>query len=300
MNDDFFNAMDKVVGKPSIVTTEDKNDKVVEKKKKNTINTYDTSNIKKRKYNNVINEWDENNNGQIVQLDNISKFDVQVIYNKYKKELTAQMYSILKSSSKKYHFSISELLDCPMKNFYLRTNTTFDSNFQPLYPYAIAGQRVGNLTHGEIQRTYNFDNIEIKIDNKELGITGRIDAIKDDTIYEIKKSDDLKLYPSFVEQACLYCYLYNKEHDDVIDYFEIILSLSNLKKIESFKFKYDGAAKNMAIYKINNINYINKALDENDQTILKSHLDFDKCIFCPYTNRCSNENLEENKKIENL
>lgn len=296
MNDDFFNAMDKVVGKPSIVTKEDKKETKKEPKKK-TNNNFSTSNIKKRTYNNVITEWDENNNGQIVQLDDMEKLDVEIIYNKYRKEMTAQMYSILKSSSKKYHFSISELLDCPMKNYYLRTETSFDPNFQPSYPYAIAGQKVGKLTHDEIQRTYNFDNTEVKIDNKDLAITGRIDAIKGDTIYEIKKSDDLKLYPAFVEQACLYCYLYNKEHNNQIKYFEIVLALSNLKKIESFKFKYDGAAKNMALYKINNINYINKALDENDQSVLKKHLDFDKCIFCPYTNRCSSENLEENKKI---
>jgi hypothetical protein len=295
MNNDWFNMMDKVVNnKPKIITNEDKQiteEKTEVKSKPNINNTNTNSASREFIYNEILNEWDNSfNNKAIVEI-NDDKFDPEIIWSKYREQLKKQIWGILKYMKTKSHYSISDLLDCPMKSYYLRTGTPPDGNYTPKYPYAVAGQKIGIATHNEIQKTYNFDQCEVKINNKKLGITGRIDAIKGNVIYEIKKSDDLKLYPSFVEQACLYCYLYNIDNPNSIEYFEVILALSNLKNFKTFKFKFDGAAKNMAIYKINMINLINKSLEESNNEKLKSVMDMDKCIFCPYTYTCSKENL---------
>lgn len=293
MNNDWFDMMDKVVSnKPKIDTDEpNKTTKKDNTKLPNKPNVNTKSKNRTFTYNTVLNEWDNDFNGKsMIQIQD-DKFNPEVIWSQYTEQLKKQQWGILNYMKTKSHYSISDLLDCPMKSYYLRTGTPLDGNYEPKYPYAVAGQKVGKATHDEIQKMYNFDNCEVKIDNKELGITGRIDAIKGDVIYEIKKSDDLKLYPSYVEQACLYAYLYNLEHPNSIKYIEVILALSNLKDFATFKYEYNGAAKNTALYKIHMINLINKSLEDGTNENLKKVMDMDKCIFCPYTHTCSKENI---------
>ncbi|MBT3282481.1 MAG: Dna2/Cas4 domain-containing protein [Cryomorphaceae bacterium] len=143
-------------------------------------------------------------------------------------------YKKLESYERPY-VSVSELYKCIRQNYYTRMRVPIDIKKQFNYAYLYLIQKIGNEVHDIIQNLYNFTETEKTIVSQNYKVKGRIDAIKDGFVYELKTIDPSKFKGKYFKehyyQGLIYSHILNNEYNYNIDTIVIVYITRDLKKI---------------------------------------------------------------------
>ena len=143
-----------------------------------------------------------------------SGFDVKKFESLLRTKLVDD-YKKLQSYERPY-ISVSEVVSCIRKNYYYRLKFTVDVRELFKFPYVGLIQEVGNSVHSFVQTIYDFTEVNKTIVSDKYNVKGRIDAFKDNHLYEIKTIDEEKLpseiLPYHYDQGLLYSYILNTEY----------------------------------------------------------------------------------------
>ena len=180
------------------------------------------------------------------------------------------------------YISVTELLGCLRKTFYIRMKYPCDVNKMYNFSYLYLINRVGDAIHKTIQEIYDFTDIEKSIVSEKYKIKGRIDGIKDNSLIEIKSVDDSKIKSSYIKehyyQGLVYSYILNTEYNYSVDTITIIYVSRNLKKIIPYDIPYD---KTIALKFINYSPKLLLAISSN-KVLDPINSDNEQCKYCLY------------------
>jgi len=216
---------------------------------------------------------------------NVEKFESLMrskLIDKYKK---------LQSYERPY-ISVSELYNCMRKNYYYRLRYEIDVKQEFSFSYLHLIQQVGDTIHGIVQDLYDFSEVEKTVVSEKYKVKGRVDAIKDEFIYEIKSIDDNKFNGKFFRehyyQALIYAYILNTEYNYDIKYITIIYIQRNLKKIFPFDISINDK---MAIELLDRSKILRTSLSSK---VVPEPIGATKeqCTFCTYKKVCENDPCE--------
>ena len=145
---------------------------------------------------------------------------------------------------KKPYVSVSELYSCLRKSFYTRSKYPIDLSQEFNFSYLHLINKIGNVVHDVIQDLYNFKELEKTIISEIYKVKGRLDAVDEKFLYEIKTIDKDKFQNKYIEahflQANIYAYMLNNEYDGYnINEVVLIYVLRNLKRIIPFDLMID-------------------------------------------------------------
>lgn len=193
------------------------------------------------------------------------------------------------------YISISELYICLRFNYYNRKKYKVDLEKKYQFALLYLINQVGNTVHDVIQNNYNFDDVEKTVVSEKYKIKGRADAVKDQTLYEIKTIDvyNGNLKNEFVYQAMIGAFLLNEVLNYNITNITIIQVTRDLKNIYPVDLNYDS---NIAIQFINRAPMLIEALKTN-QIIDPIGATKDQCTWCPYKGKYCNQNLDKKQKV---
>jgi len=141
------------------------------------------------------------------------------------------------------YISVTELCSCIRESYYKRLKYPVDIKKQYQFSYLYMMQKVGNEIHNIIQDIYNFSEIEKTVVSEIYKVKGRVDAIKDKFLYEIKSVDDNRFKNNYDKehyfQAIIYVYILNNEYNYNIENVTIIYVFRNLRKVVAFDIKFN-------------------------------------------------------------
>ena len=153
-------------------------------------------------------------------------------------------YKKLESYERPY-ISVTELYKCIRQNYYIRMRVPIDIKKQFNFSYLYLIQKVGNEIHDIIQNLYNFTETEKTIISQKYKVKGRIDAIKERFIYELKTIDPSKFKGKYFKehyyQGLIYAYILNSEYNYNIDTIVIIYIPRDLKRIVPIDLPIDNS-----------------------------------------------------------
>lgn len=196
------------------------------------------------------------------------------------------------------YISVSELYNCLRKNYYTRKKYKVDLRKQYNFSYLYLIQKIGNAIHDVLQELYNFDECEKTVLSEKYKVKGRVDSIKDSTIYEIKSIDPSKFKGNYIEehklQGMIYAYLLNTEYNYNIKNITIIYVLRTLKKIFPIDIKVD-----MKIGEkyVTRAPLLIDALNKNE-IIDPIGATAEQCKWCPFKNKFCDKEIKTNIKIK--
>lgn len=149
-------------------------------------------------------------------------------------------YKKLQSYERPY-ISVTELCDCIRKAYYFRLRYPVNVHKLFQFPYLYLIQKVGIEIHNVIQTVYDFSEVEKTVVSEKFKVKGRVDAIRENFLFDIKSIDVEKFQNKYVNehyiQANIYAYILNKEYDYKIDTVTIIYVFRNLKRIVPYDIK---------------------------------------------------------------
>jgi len=193
------------------------------------------------------------------------------------------------------YISCSELYNCLRQNYFIRKRYQIDIKSQFRFSYLYLIQKVGNTIHTIFQDLYNFTEIEKTVVSERYKVKGRLDAIKENCIYEIKSIDEGKFKGKYLKehyfQALIYAFILINDYDYKIDTITIIYVFRNLKTIHSFDIEI-----NMDLAKsfLERAPILLSALETNTVPECIGSNE-EKCKYCLYKEYCEKEGF---RKIE--
>jgi len=208
-------------------------------------------------------------------------------------------YKKLQSYERPY-ISVGELFNCLRSNYYSRLRYQVDIKEQFKFAYLKILQEVGNSVHSVVQSTYDFSETEKTVVSEKYKVKGRLDALKENFLYEIKTLEEKKLEENYklthYYQGLIYSYILNTEYNYNIDTVVLIYFYSdNLKK-----------RPHVVDVPINNelaIMFLEKAILLQSCINKKEVPDVigasvDQCKFCLYKNYCIKDDSKTEKPFE--
>ena len=148
-----------------------------------------------------------------------------------------------RQSYERPYISVSELYECLRKNYYQRKRYQIDVKSQFGFSYLYLIQKVGNVIHEVFQDLYNFSEVEKSVVSEKYKVKGRLDALKNKTIFEIKSIDSSKFKGTYLKehvfQGVIYAYILITEYDYDIENLTIIYVLRDLKNVYAFDIDID-------------------------------------------------------------
>jgi len=277
----------------------DSNDEIVKIEEDNTIFSF-------KKFFQILEELSKESIKTGNQIDLIKKIFLQYynnIPNEYKDKFIQTLINpkeedfIIQYKSRPY-IRPSEISDCELKIFFDRLNFPKDKNIEIKYPYSQMMADIGSIIHLYIQMLYPFDKIEVEFFDEDIKVKGKIDAIIQDTVIEIKTVSDLNWESQdHIDQALIYSYVLNK-NGYIINNFEIAKLHRNLKEYKVLHYKYNDITMQTRLkFLLNKINKILNSIDIKDPLFLEK--DYSKCIFCSFKTEC-NKLVNNNKPIKTI
>jgi CRISPR/Cas system-associated exonuclease Cas4 (RecB family) len=151
--------------------------------------------------------------------------------------------------------------------------------------------RVANTIHEYVQEIYNFTETEKTLVSDKYKVKGRVDAINDSFLYELKTIDEKKFTGMYIKehylQPIIYAYLLNSEYGYNIKTITIVYFFrDNLKRRPvSFDLPLDDKVA---------ISLLNQAVVLHDcisKTIIPEPINAneEQCRWCPYVNFCEKD-----------
>ena len=139
-----------------------------------------------------------------------------------------------------------------------------------------------------LQKIYDFDEVEKTIISEIYHVKGRVDAIKDVSLIEIKTIDDKQYEEApgpkkeHYVQANIGAFLLNKELNYNLKNITLIYVFRSLKRVETYNFLYN---ENVAKLYLERAKLIYQYIRTNTVPVLDKK-DLDKCKFCEYKRYC--------------
>lgn len=211
-------------------------------------------------------------------------FDVQKLETLMRDRLIAG-YKKSQSYVRPY-VSVGELLSCMRKNYFYRMGYAVD--FTSLFSFAYLDliNEVSRKIHTYIQEIYDFSEVEKRITSERYKVRGRVDACKENFLYEIKTLDEEKfsgLVESHYHQGVIYAYILNSEYGSRINTITVIYVMrDNLRKIVSFDCPTNDSLA------ISFLERAPKFLQCLEKKVVPDPIGFseDQCFFCEYKQHC--------------
>jgi len=198
-----------------------------------------------------------------------------------------------RQSYERPYISVGELVNCLRQNYYTRKRYQVNMSSQFRFSYLYLMQRVGNLIHDIFQELYNFTETEKTIVSEKYKVKGRLDALKESTIYEIKTVDPKKFRGKYTHdhyvQCLVYAYILVTEYDYNIENVTLIYVLRDLKTIRPFDLKIDF---DLAKKYLKRGPILLRAIEDN-MVLDPIGSTNESCKFCPYKNYCEKDRFEE-------
>lgn len=206
-------------------------------------------------------------------------------------------YTRMRSYNRPY-LSVSEIQYCIRKCYYERMKYPVDTSGLFKFELLYLIQEVGKKVHDLVSENFNFDEVEKVVKSEKYGVKGRLDAIKDNTLFEIKTVDVEKskqVDTNHINQANIYAAILVEEYGYKIDNIEFVYIPRNLKNILSYEVKPD-LGKGLKFLK--NAAYLHDCLKTSivPDTINK---EFDNCDFCHFRKYCSKEENNDQENNQN-
>ncbi|MFW6242536.1 MAG: CRISPR-associated protein Cas4 [bacterium] len=280
------------------IIDEEKRNKNKNIKKDNTINDKPK---KEFKTNNSFDDYKQLNiNDYVTKSSNSSsskntEFDIDKFKSKLRKKLVSNYYNV--RSYERPYISVTEILSCIRKCYYERMKYNVDENKLFSFPQLYIINEVGNKVHDILQSEYDFDETEKVLKSEKYKLKGRIDAIKNNTAFEIKTIDP-KEYPinnirqKDYDQGIIYCYILNNEYGYNINSLEVIYISRNLKDIQVLKTKIDFKRAEKLMDKSIELN---KCLRLSKPPLYDKPAE-DECKYCHFKKYCGNDKSKVNKE----
>ena len=192
------------------------------------------------------------------------------------------------------YISVTEICTCLRKSYYVRKKYPVDLKQMFSFPYLYLIQRVGESVHKIIQEIFDFTEVEKTIISKKYQVKGRVDAISDNVLYEIKtvdsvKFDSKKKPTDFYNQANVYAHILNSEYDYSISIITIVCVSRNLKEV----FPYDFTVNRKSAEVILTRALILKSCLENDNIPDPYGATKKECDYCNYRNYCQQHKCDK-------
>lgn len=170
-----------------------------------------TSNTKK-----ILEECQEKEILDTPQPSNFSEgFDTEKFENLMRSRLIDD-YKKMQSYERPY-ISVTELFYCLRKSYYGRLKYQTDLKKQFNFAYLDLINRVANTIHEYVQEIYNFTETEKTLVSEKYRVKGRIDALSDSFLYELKTLDEKKFTGRYIKehyyQAIIYAHILNSEYN---------------------------------------------------------------------------------------
>jgi hypothetical protein len=188
-------------------------------------------------------------------LQSVRGFDITRFENLMRSKLIEE-YKKIQSYERPY-ISVTELFSCMRSNYYNRVKYQVD--VKDLFKFAPLKliQDVANTIHSVVQSVYDFSETEKTIISEKYKVKGRMDANKENFLYEIKTLDEAKFSGKYnidhYNQGNIYAYILNKEYNYNIDTVVLLYFFrDNLKKRPSvFEIKVDEKQAEFYVLKAN-------------------------------------------------
>ena len=222
-----------------------------------------------------------------IQTNDDSGFDVA----KFEQVMRDALIKEHKRSSnyEKVYISVSDLISCPKKVYFQCKKYNIDLQSTYRFSYLHLIKKVGILVHKIVQELYKFDEIEKTIISKKYNVKGRVDAIKGNTLYELKTIDNDKFDNQYdqthLNQGMIYSYILNNDYNYNIKNISIVYFGRNLKTV--FPFNNLPVNNSIAESFLSKSPMIMNCLKNN--TVPKEENKND-CMFCSYKGYCK-ENI---------
>ena len=191
------------------------------------------------------------------------------------------------------YISVTELCGCIRQCYYTRMRYSVDINKLYQYPYLYLIQKAGNEIHNVIQNNYDFSETEKTVVSDYYKVKGRVDALKDSFVYEIKSLDDDKFKNQYIKehytQTNIYAHILNSEYDYKIDTVTIVYVLRSLKRIIPFDLPVD--KKEAETYL--RLAPILKSCIEKIQVAEPYGATIEKCKYCDFKEYCEKDKPKE-------
>jgi len=187
------------------------------------------------------------------------------------------------------YISVSELYYCLRRNYYNRQRYPINVKEEFSFSYLYLIQKVGHVVHDIVQDLYDFTEVEKTVVSQKYKVKGRVDALKNEFLYEIKSIDPDKLEDKYVKehyyQGVIYSYILNSEYNYNIKTITIVYFIRTLKKILPFDLSMnDELAKS----------FLNRALTLQSSLQSKKVPEPvgatpDQCKYCSYKKFCEKD-----------
>ena len=221
-------------------------------------------------------------------------FDVKKFENLMKTKLIDEHKRI--QSYERPYINVSEITSCLRKAYYYRKKYSIDLKKNYNFPYLYLINRVGKSVHSAIQELYDFSEVEKTVFSEEYNIKGRVDAIRENYLYEFKTIDPgkIKNLDANYNQGLIYSYILNKEYDYTINTITLVYVERNLKKIAVYDYLVDN---DKAEKLLNNSLKLRDAL-KSSKVPDPLMADSEQCTFCAYKNYCKKDSSDLIKPFE--
>jgi len=192
------------------------------------------------------------------------------------------------------YISVSELYGCLRQAFYSRMKYSIDLKKQFGFSYLYLIQNIGNEIHDIIQGLYDFTETEKTLVSEKYKVKGRLDAIREGFLYEIKSIGTEKFKNEYIQthflQANIYAYILNNEYDGYnIEKVVLIYVLRNLKRIIPFDLPINNdLAKSHLERAPILLSSIEQKLTPDPIGAIKEH-----CQYCLYKKYCEQDQCDK-------
>ncbi|RKX63685.1 MAG: hypothetical protein DRP42_07325 [Tenericutes bacterium] len=219
-------------------------------------------------------------------------FDVSKLESLMRSRLIEQF--IKSQEFERPYISVTEICTCLRKSYYVRKKYSVDLKRMFSFSYLYLIQRVGESVHKVIQEIFGFSEVEKTIISEKYQVKGRVDAISNNVLYEIKtvdsvKFDSKKKPTDFYNQANVYAYILNNEYNYDISTINIVCVSRNLKEV----FPYDFTVNRKAAEAILTRAMILKSCLENENIPDPYGASKKECDYCNYRNYCQQHKCEK-------
>jgi CRISPR/Cas system-associated exonuclease Cas4 (RecB family) len=190
------------------------------------------------------------------------------------------------------YISVSELYTCLRKCYYSRKRYNIEIKKQFSFSYLYLIQKVGNVIHELIQNLYDFTEVEKSILSEKYKVKGRVDALKNNFLYEIKSIDIDKFKNKYLQehyyQGIIYAYILNKEYNYNIKNITIIYVIRNLKRMYPFDLPTNNElakeflSRALILKEALNTNQVPEPIGSSDE----------QCKYCSYKKFCIKDKIQ--------
>lgn len=221
-------------------------------------------------------------------------FDVKKFENLMKTKLIDE-HKRLQSYERPY-ISVSEITSCLRKAYYYRKKYSIDLRKNYNFPYLYLINKVGKAVHDAIQELYDFSEVEKTVLSENYNVKGRVDAIRENYLYEFKTTDPGKIrnLTANYNQGLIYSYILNNEYNYEINTITLVYIERNLRNIIVYDYLVDNEK---AEELLNNALKLKKAI-QNSKVPEPILSDSEQCTFCAYKNYCKKDKSELIKPFE--